>query len=176
MAEPPHVISPDLFDGLDEYAADLDGGVAIIGNAVPVTSAALVFVQSAFAQFFERKVKVEIKGFGERDKRRAARIRAERRKELGGPAISLIALFLQVCDTYEDVQSASYGGQSETLADFHQKLMVRLVKRIIVLAKSDGDADLAERAEESLPYFKEIVDAYDWEQHDPDEEVDGEDE
>ena len=176
MAERAHVVSPELFDGLDEYASDLDGESAIVENVVPETSAALVFVQSAFAQFFENKVGVEIRSFDEKAKKRAARIRAGRRKELGKPAVSLIALFLQFCDTYEDVQSASYGGQAETLADFHQKLMVRLVKRIIDLAKADGDTELAERAADSLPNFKSIVDAYDWDQHDPDEEDDGEDE
>jgi hypothetical protein len=181
MAEEPvagaeHVISPKLFDLLDEYAGDLDAQVAIVGNVVPATSPALVFVENAFAQFFENEVEVEIKGFGRKAKRVAARIRLGRKDELSKEARGLIALFEQFCDSYEDVQSASYGGQSETLAEFHQKLMVRLIKRIGALAKANGDEELRERAAETLPFFKEMVDSYDWEAHDPDQEADDDDE
>jgi hypothetical protein len=172
MAEHKHVISPELFDLLDDYAGELDSEEAIVDNVVPATSPALVFVESAFAQFFEHGVGIEIKGFDEKAKKLAARTLIARKDELSKQARSLIALFKQFCDSYEDVQSATYGGQSETLAEFHQKLMVRLVKRIIALAKADCDTQLADRAEESLPFFKEVVEVYDWEQHDPDEEDD----
>ena len=176
MAEPEHAISPSLFDLLDEYAGELDAKEAIVGNVVPATSPALVFVESAFAQFFENVVEVEIRGFGEKEKRRASRIRRKKGTALTAEVRSLIALFKQFCDRYEDVQSASYGGQSETLSEFHQKLMVRLVERIAALAESKGDEELKGRAEETLPFLKEVVTAYDWEGHDPGEEADDDDE
>ena len=81
MTEPEHVISPSLFDLLDDYACELDAEEAIIDNVVPATSPALVFVESAFAQFFENKVKVEIKGFGEKEKKRTSRIARKRKSE-----------------------------------------------------------------------------------------------
>lgn len=170
MADPAHVVSPDLFDLLDDYAGELDGEVAIVGNVVPATSPALVFVESAFAQFFENEVGVEIKGFDKKAKRVASRARLKKKNELGKEARGLIALFKQFCDTFEDVQSATYGGQSETLAEFHQKLMVRLIERIIALAKANDDEELEERGEETLPFFEEVVNGYDWETHDPDHE------
>jgi hypothetical protein len=176
MVESKHVISPSLFDLLDEYAGELDAREAIVGNVVPATSPALVFVESAFAQFFENVVKVEIKGFGEKEKKRASRVRRKKGESLSPEARSLIALFKQFCDRYEDVQSASYGGQSETLAEFHQKLMVRLVKRIAALAKAENDEELRERAEDTLPFFEEVATAYNWESHNPGEEPNDEDE
>jgi len=103
-------------------------------------------------------------------------MRRKRKDTLGEEARSLIALFKQFCDSYEDVQSASYGGQSETLAEFHQKLMVRLIDRISALAAAKDDDELRERAEETLPFFKEVVNGYDWETHDPEQEADDDDE
>lgn len=61
MAE--HVISPELFELLDDYVGLLDAGEALVDDVVPATSPVIVFTESAFAQFFENAVGIQIEGF-----------------------------------------------------------------------------------------------------------------
>ena len=168
---PDHVISPELFDLLDEYVGELEADAAIVDDVVPETSPMLAFAENAFAQFFQNQVGKEIKGFDEKSKRRAARQRASG-KNLSPQTRSLIALYQQFCDKYEDIQSASYGGQGAVLEDFHTKLMVRLIERIRALAGSKHDDELRARADEAFDEFAPAVDSYDWQQH----EKEGDDE
>jgi hypothetical protein len=168
---PDHVISPELFDLLDEYVAELETGAAIVDDVVPQTSPMLAFIENAFAQFFQNQVGREIKGFDEKSKRRAARQRAAK-KDLSPQTRSLIVLYQQFCDSYEDIQSASYGGQATVLEEFHIKLMVRLIERIRALAGSKHDDELRSRADAAFDEFAPAVDSYDWQQHE--RENDGE--
>ena len=168
---PDHVISPELFDLLDEYVVELESGTAIVDDVVPETSPMLAFAENAFAQFFENQVGKEIKGFDEKSKRQAARQRAAN-KSLSAQTRSLIALYQQFCDVYEDVQSASYGGHAAVLEDFHTKLMIRLIERIRALAGSKHDDELRSRADQAFDDFAPAVDAYDWHQHEKEEDDD----
>lgn len=163
---PEHVVSPDLFELLDDYANLLDAGEAIVDDVVPATSPVIVFTESAFTQFFENEVKVAIEGFDEIAMQRAARARAARRDELSPQAKRLITLFKQFCERYDDVKSASYGGHEQVLEEFHSTLLVRLVQRIRALAKVNGEQALMDRANESLEHFREIIAAYPWTDHD----------
>lgn len=135
------------------------------------TSPMLAFAENAFAQFFQNQVGKEIKGFDEKSKKRATRQRAAR-TDLSPQSRSLIVLYQQFCDIYEDIQSASYGGQATVLEEFHTKLMVRLIERIRALAGSKHDNDLRDRADQAFDAFAPAVNAYDWPQHQKEEDDD----
>jgi hypothetical protein len=168
---PEHFISLKLFDSLDEYILQLDGDEAITDDVVPETSPVIVFVENAFAQFFENEVGSEIKGFDDKSKRRATRLRSSK-KDLSKQARALIVLYKQFCDIYDDVRSASYVGQALVLEEFHKKLIVRLLERIRALAGVKHDSELRGRADSVLEEFEATVDLYDWEQHDKKENDD----
>jgi plasmid maintenance system killer protein len=159
---PKHVISPALFDSIDTYIDLLDRGEAIANNVVPETSPVISFSQNAFAQFFQNEVHAEINGFDSKAKRKAARLRRTDKSRLSAEARSLIALFEQFCDVYEDVLGAGYGGQESVLEEFHSRHVHRLLKRIAALAKANKDEELQHRADASLEAFDGAVKAYDW--------------
>lgn len=159
---PEHVISPALFDLVDEYVELLEAGTAISGKVVPQTSPVITFAQNAFAQFFENEVGSEVTGFGSGDKRKAVRLRYSRKDTLSPQALALISLFEQFCDVYEDVLGAGYGGQASVLEEFHIKLVVRLLERIAALAGVRDDADLRGRAASAAVGFETAVSNYDW--------------
>lgn len=162
---PEHVISPELFELLDDYVALLDAREAIVDDVVPATSPVIVFTENAFAQFFENDIGIQIEGFDDGAKRKAVRARAAKRDELSLQARRLIALFKQFCDHYDDVKSASYGGQETVLEEFHAVLLVRLLQRIRALAKLNDDHDLEQAAGTSLESLKDVVADYDWSDH-----------
>jgi hypothetical protein len=163
---PEHVVSPDLFELLDDYANLLDAGEAIVDDVVPATSPVIVFTESAFTQFFENEVEIAIEGFDETAMQRAARARAAKKDELSPQAKRLITVFKQFCERYDDVKSAAYGGHEQVLEEFHATLLVRLVQRIGALAKVKGDKALMDRANDSLEHFRDIVATYPWTDHD----------
>jgi hypothetical protein len=158
------VIKPELFDLLDDYAQLLDSGEAIVDDVVPATSPLVIFTESAFVQFFENEVGVEIQGFDERAQKLAARARKEK-KDLSAQAKRMITAFRKFCEDYDDVKSASYGGQGTVLEDFHSTLVLRLVGRIRALAKVNGEAELERRADESYKYLKDVLTLYEWTEH-----------
>ena len=169
MADPAKkVIEPDLFDLLDDYVHLLDVGEAIVDDVVPATSSLIVFTESAFAQFFENELDVAIEGFDDRAKKKA--IAAKRKCDPYSPQRLIISVFLNFCEEYDDVKSASYGGQGEILEDFHLRRVIRLVERIAKLADANGEDELKERAEGSVDYLQGVVEHYDWSQHDREEE------
>jgi hypothetical protein len=161
-----HVISPDLFEVLDEYIGALEDGEAIVDDVVPQASKVVVFTENAFGQFFENEVGVEIKGFDETAMEEAARARKAQSASLSPQAKRLITLFTQFCEQYDDVKSASYGGHGSVLKKFHSVLLVRLLQRIGALAKANGDGELEKAAGESLDRLKEAIDVYPWSDHD----------
>jgi hypothetical protein len=161
MAE---VIKPELFDFLDDYLHLLDCGEAIVDDVVPATSPLILFTEAAFAQFFENEVKVEIKGFDEKAQRLAARARSAN-KDLSPQAKRMITVFRKFCEDYDDVKSASYGGQGTVLEEFHSTLVVRLVTRIRDLAKLNEETELEERAIATLAYLKDVLSLYEWTDH-----------
>lgn len=161
-AAPDHVVSPALFDSIDEYVEQLNSGTALSDKVVPETSPLLTFTENAFAQFFQNEVGTEITGFDFKAKRRAARLRYSRKDRLSKEARSLISLFEQFCDVHEDVLGAGYGGQASVLEDFHRKLVVRLLERLQALAGGNHDRELRARAASALGSFEQAVEAYDW--------------
>lgn len=161
-AEPEHVVSPALFDSIDQYVEQLESGTALTGNVVPETSPLLTFTENAFAQFFQNEVGSEITGFNFKAKRRAARLRYSKKERLSTQAVSLISLFEQFCDVHDDVLGAGYGGQASVLEDFHCKLVVRLLERLQALAGVKHDLELRARAASALGNFEQAVTAYDW--------------
>jgi len=169
MAEKPgKVIEPDLFDLLDDYVHLLDSGQAIVDDVVPATSSLIVFTENAFAQFFENELGVAIEGFDDRAKKKA--VAAKRKCEPYSPPRLIISVFLKFCEEYDDVKSASYGGQGEVLEDFHLRRVVRLVERIGKLAEANGEKELQDRAEGSLDYLGGVIAHYEWSKHDREEE------
>lgn len=160
--EPEHVVSPALFDLIDEYVEQLKSGTALTGKVVPETSPVITFTQNAFAQFFQNEVGSEITGFDFRDKRRAARGRRSKRSQLSKQTLSLISLFEQFCDVHDDVLGAGYGGQASVLEEFHCKLVVRLLERLRALAAVKHDPELRSRADSALKSFEPAVSDYDW--------------
>jgi hypothetical protein len=159
---PEHVVSPALFDSIDEYVLQLESGSAVSGSVVPETSPVLSFTENAFAQFFENEVASEIVGFDEKSKRQAARLRRTRKDELIPEVRRLISLYEQFCDVHDDVLGAGYGGQDSVLEEFHSKLVVRLLKRIGELAAVKKDDELGTRADSALEAFTQAIDGYDW--------------
>jgi hypothetical protein len=162
MSGPEHVVSPALFDSIDEYVEQLESGTAFSGKVVPQTSPLLTFTENAFAQFFQNEVGSEIAGFDFKDKRRAARLRYSRKDELSKQALALISLFEQFCDVHDDVLGAGYGGQASVLEDFHCRLVVRLLERLRALAGVRRDRELRERADSALGIFEPAAAGYDW--------------
>lgn len=167
---PKKVIEPHLFDLLDDYVGLLDSGEAIVDDVVPATSSLILFTQSAFAQFFENELQTAIEGFDDRAKKKAVAARQERKEELTRQARLIISVFLNFCDEYDDVKSASYGGRGEVLERFHTRRVIRLVQRIRGLAKVNGEEKLEERAEVSLAHLRQIVDIYPWSDHNLEDE------
>jgi hypothetical protein len=167
---PKKVIEPELFDLLDDYVGLLDTGEAIVDDVVPATSSLILFTESAFSQFFENELGVAIEGFDDRAKKKAVAARVERKDALGRQARLIISVFLNFCDEYDDVKSASYGGQGEILEHFHTRRVIRLVQRVRGLAKANGEEELEERAEGSLAYLKQVVDSYPWSNHSHEED------
>lgn len=162
------VIEPDLFDLLDDYIHLLDNGEAIVDDVVPATSSLILFTQSAFTQFFENELGVAIEGFDDHAKKKA--IASKRKCEPGSPARLIISVFLKFCEEYDDVKSASYGGQGEILEEFHLRRVIRLIERIGLLAEANGESELGEQAEGSLEYLRGVVNSYPWSDHDRDDE------
>jgi YesN/AraC family two-component response regulator len=167
---PRKVIEPELFDLLDDYVGLLDDGEAIVDDVVPATSSLILFTESAFSQFFDNELGVAIEGFDDRAKKKAVAARAEGKGQLSHQARLIISVFLNFCDEYDDVKSASYGGQGEILEQFHARRVIRLVQRVRGLAKVNGEDELEERAEVSLARLKQVVDTYPWSDHDREEE------
>jgi hypothetical protein len=161
-ATPEHVLSPALFDLIDEYVEQLKSGTALSGKVVPETSPVITFTQNAFAQFFENEVGSEITGFDFKQKQRAARLRYSKKNRLSTQALALISLFEQFCDVYEDVLGAGYGGQASVLEEFHCKLVVRLLERLRALAGAKHDSELRARVSSALVNFEEAASDYDW--------------
>lgn len=159
---PEHVVSPALFDSIDDYVELLKSGTAFLGKVVPETSPVITFTENAFAQFFQNEVHSEITGFDFKDKLRAARVRYSKKDRLSNEALVLISLFEQFCDIHDDVLGAGYGGQASVLEEFHCKLVVRLLERLRALAGAKQDSDLRARADSSLANFKQAVLTYDW--------------
>jgi len=159
---PEHVVSPELFDSIDEYVEQLKSGTALSGKVVPATSPLLTFTENAFAQFFQNEVGTEITGFDFKAKLGAARLRYSNTSRLSKQARSLISLFEQFCDVHEDVLGAGYGGQASVLEDFHRRLVVRLLERLQALAGVKHDSELRTRAESALGNFEHAVADYDW--------------
>ncbi len=167
---PKKVIEPELFDLLDDYVGLLEAGEAIVDDIVPATSSLILFTESAFSQFFENELGVAIEGFDDRAKKKAVAARVEHKDELSHQARLIISVFLNFCDEYDDVKSASYGGQGEILEQFHTRRVIRLVQRIRGLAKTNEESELEERAEGSLTHLREVVDLYPWSDHNREEE------
>lgn len=159
-----HVVSPALFDSLDEYVEQLNEGVAISEGVVPATSPLLSFIENAFAQLFENAAGVEITGFDLVDKRRAARLRRKKDAGLSKELKALLALFEQMCDVHEDVLGAGYGGQASVLEEFHFVHVSRMLERLVVFARSIGDTVLVERVEESSGAFEDAIERYKWDE------------
>lgn len=159
---PDHVISPTLFDSVDEYVELLTAGNAFVNTVVPVTSPILSFSENAFVQFFENEIGVEIKGFDEQYKRSAARLRYSRKHELSKQARALIVLFEEFCVIHVDVLGAGYGGQRSVLEEFHAKHVTRLIERIRALAGVKRDVPLRSRADSALKDFTKAIHAIDW--------------
>jgi hypothetical protein len=159
---PDHIVSPTLFDSIDEYVEQLESGNAFSGKVVPETSPVISFTENAFAQFFENEIGREISGFDFKYKRRAARLRYSKKGELSRQAIALISLFEQFCDVHDDILGAGYGGQPSVLEDFHARLVTRLLERLRALAGVKRDAELRERADAALTRFSAAIADYDW--------------
>lgn len=159
---PDHVISPTLFDSIDEYVKLLNSGEAFSSNVVPETSPVISFSENAFLQFFENEIGSEIKGFEFKYKQRAARLRYSRKDGLSKQALALIVLFEQFCDIHLDVLGAGYGGQRSVLEAFHCKYVTRLIERIRALAGVKRDGALRSRADAALTSFTTAIDAIDW--------------
>lgn len=157
-----HVVSPALFDLVDEYVEQLESGTGLTGKVVPGTSPIITFSENAFAQFFQNEVGVEITGFDFRDKRKSARLRYSKKSQLSKQALALISLFERFCDVHDDVLGAGYGGQASVLEEFHCKLVVRLLDRLRALARARHDSDLRVRADSALESFERAVSHYDW--------------
>lgn len=161
---PEHVVSPALFDSIDEYVEQLEAGTALSGTVVPETSPIISFTENAFAQFFENGVGKEIIGFDTMAKIEAARLRRAGKEKLPKPVRALISLFEQFCDIHDDVLGAGYGGQASVLRDFHSKLVIRLLQRLGALADALGDGELRDRASSSLEAFSHAIDGFAWDQ------------
>jgi hypothetical protein len=158
-----HVISPELFRSVHEYAALLESGEAFSQkNVVPETSPIITFTENAFAQFFENEVGSEITGFDERFKKRAARIRYRKKADLSKQAIAMIVLFEQFCDVHEDVIAGGYGGASAVLEEFHTKYVSRLLERIRALAGTKKDNELRESADLAFSKFEGALETVEW--------------
>lgn len=158
-----HIISPELFESLHEYAELLESGEAFSEkNVVPETSPIITFTENAFAQFFENEVGSEITGFDDKFKKRAARVRYRKKRELSKQALAIIVLFEQFCDIHEDVIAGGYGGASAVLEEFHTKYVSRLLERIRALAGSKKDTDLRESADTALAQFENALETVTW--------------
>jgi hypothetical protein len=164
------VIEPELFDLLDDYVGYLDAGEAIVDDVVPATSSLILFTQSAFSQFFENEVGVAIEGFDDRAKGKAVRARVRGKAKISEEANLISSVFLDFCDEFDDVKSASYAGQGDVLEQFHVQRVSRLVQRICGLAKKNGEAELQERAEDSLGLLESAIETYSWSDHNREEE------
>lgn len=161
MAE--HVVSPELFESVYEYAELLESGEAFSEkNVVPETSPIISFTENAFAQFFENEVGSEITGFDDKFKKRAASARYRKKKDLSKQALAIIALFEQFCDIHEDVIAGGYGGASVVLEEFHTKYVSRLLERIRALAGAKKDAELHESADTALAQYENALETVTW--------------
>lgn len=161
MAE--HVVSPALFESIYEYAELLESGEAFSEkNVVPETSPVISFTENAFAQFFENEVGSEITGFDDKFKKRAARVRYRKKKNLSKQALAIIVLFEQFCDIHEDVIAGGYGGTSAVLEEFHTKYVSRLLERIRALAGAKHDTELRESADTALAQYENALETVTW--------------
>jgi hypothetical protein len=161
MAE--HVISPELFESIHEYAELLEVGEAFSEkNVVPETSPVISFTENAFAQFFENEVGSEITGFDDKFKKRATRVRYRKKADLSRQALSIITLFEQFCDIHEDVIAGGYGGASAVLEEFHTKYVSRLLERIRALAGAKNDAQLRESADTAPAQYENALETVTW--------------
>lgn len=158
-----HVISPELFESVDEYAELLESGEAFSEkNVVPETSPIISFTENAFAQFFENEVGSEISGFNDKFKKRAARARYRKKAELSKQALSLIVLFEQFCDIHDDVIAGGYGGASTFLEEFHTKYVSRLLERVRALAGAKKDTELRDAADTTLAQYENALETVTW--------------
>lgn len=161
MAE--HVVSPELFESVHEYAELLESGEAFSEkNVVPETSPIISFTENAFAQFFENEVGSEITGFDDKFKKRAARVRYRKKKDLSRQTLALVTLFEQFCDIHEDVIAGGYGGASVVLEEFHTKYVFRLLERLRALAGAKKDALLRESADTALAQYENALETVTW--------------
>lgn len=158
-----HVVSPKLFDSIHEYSKLLETGQAFsVRNVLPQTSPIISFTENAFAQFFQNEVGSEITSFDEKFKKRAARVRYRKKKELSKQTLSIIVLFEQFCDIHEDVIAGGYGGASSVLEEFHTKYVSRLIERIRALAGVKNDTELRESADSALTKYEDALETVTW--------------
>jgi hypothetical protein len=152
-----------LFDFVDEFAREVDTGTREPGEELPKGAQIVVFCQSFFDQLFAKVLKHPITGLDPESKRKAARLAEELKVKGVSPELRrLIVLFEGFCDLYAEVVDGSYGAETITYRQFHEKYMVRLLDRAWTWAVHASYPDLAERIDQARTTYKHAIEAKNW--------------
>lgn len=138
------IIAPELFDRLIDYAKDMEK------TKEPSSQPPLDFCDAFFAQFFQNRMKQEIKGFGKKEKEAAIKLRHKADKKEKKEVVQLITWFEEYSDIRYDVFSEEYGGGTgDAISAFHDYLK-KLLQRISAWAKVEKLNDIGRQANAAL--------------------------
>jgi hypothetical protein len=161
----PASIEPGLFEFVDEFAKQVQGGEFKPDDKLDANFRIMVFCENFFGQFFANALKTEMEGFDQSAKRKAAGVALDRQSEKGERARAtraLIAMFERFCDLYADALGGEYAEAAITLRYFHQEYLYKLLRRAEEWAKAWGDEALSKRIGESLERYTEAVGSQKW--------------
>lgn len=150
-----HLVAPQLFDVLDEYAESLADGSIPIDRTVTAGSQIVAFLNAFFEQFFRNVLGEEIRNPTAEDRARAERVRHAR--SLPHEEVTLVKAFEDYCDWAPDIHGSEYGGYDYIYEEFHREFLRYLVADIAAWAETTGDPELNAMARRARHTYEAIV-------------------
>jgi hypothetical protein len=149
------LVAPELFDGLEEYAASLGDGSIPIDQAVTAGSQIVAFLNAFFEQFFRNVLGEEIRNPTAEDRARAELVRHS--QTLPEHEIALVKAFEDYCAWAPDIYGSEYGGYSYIYEEFHREFLRYLVEDVSAWAETTGDSELIAAARRAQDAYEAVV-------------------
>ena len=139
-----HAIEPRLFGLVTKYAKKIKE----TNLQSEVTDRdILFFCTNLFVQWFENVPKIEVTGFDDKSKARAAKLLTNGPLKDDAVGRQLVAKFIDLANNWSKIRGAAYGESTEFAATFHCETLPQLLKTVSAWAASAGDGDLRNRVD-----------------------------
>jgi hypothetical protein len=101
-------------------------------------------------------LRADIDTLSQRDALRAG-VLLKRRSDLSTEDRALVRRFQKLCKMDPDLRGGDYGGGTSFYRSFHEEFVPALLSDIAAWAKSEKEADVAERASASLETYRRTL-------------------